>query len=143
MYLFQPLEIQHRAQYQSNLHSTMYLFQPIVDSTARVSVWDLHSTMYLFQQGQTYTEVWASAYLHSTMYLFQPTAKKIIKDYYLFTFHYASISTCFQINQIHFLPNLHSTMYLFQHNLILHKIRVIFIYIPLCIYFNSALCSLY
>ncbi len=92
MYLFQPLEIQHRAQYQSNLHSTMYLFQPIVDSTARVSVWDLHSTMYLFQ----------------------PTAKKIIKDYYLFTFHYASISTCFQINQIHFLPNLHSTMYLFQ-----------------------------
>ena len=114
MYLFQPLEIQHRAQYQSNLHSTMYLFQPIVDSTARVSVWDLHSTMYLFQQGQTYTEVWASAYLHSTMYLFQPTAKKIIKDYYLFTFHYASISTCFQINQIHFLPNLHSTMYLFQ-----------------------------
>ena len=92
----------------------MYLFQPIVDSTARVSVWDLHSTMYLFQQGQTYTEVWASAYLHSTMYLFQPTAKKIIKDYYLFTFHYASISTCFQINQIHFLPNLHSTMYLFQ-----------------------------
>ena len=39
--------------------------------------------------------------------------------------------------------NLHSTMYLFQHNLILHKIRVIFIYIPLCIYFNVLLLHSY
>ena len=121
MYLFQPLEIQHRAQYQSNLHSTMYLFQPIVDSTARVSVWDLHSTMYLFQQGQTYTEVWASAYLHSTMYLFQPTAKKIIKDYYLFTFHYVSISTF----TAHFISDI-----------------VTCIYIPLCTYFNRRNCCI-
>ena len=77
----------------------------------------------------------------------------------LFTFHYVSISThlllklmllfinlhstmyLFQLIQLismfHFGENLHSTMYLFQQLFIQFVKYRLFIYIPLCIYFNN------
>ena len=76
-------------------------------------------------------------HLHSTMYLFQlvniPLLPNSPKP---FTFHYVSIST--RISKWHFIgrDNLHSTMYLFQPIDNSPPAPAMWIYIPLCIYFN-------
>ena len=142
MYLFQQLPARVCALWLLHLHSTMYLFQPaafmIFLSTSVIYIplciyfnpdkyahlylsWKhLHSTMYLFQQSYPLFHGHFYRYLHSTMYLFQRGITAVLLRLY---FH------------------LHSTMYLFQPVFFNPFISPIFIYIPLCIYFNPVLYS--
>ena len=57
--------------------------------------------------------------------------------FFVFTFHYVSISTCRLADEYVDNLHLHSTMYLFQLVFTFWKSFICFlIYIPLCIYFN-------
>ena len=58
-----------------------------------------------------------------------------------FTFHYVSISTRKYQNINNDSSDLHSTMYLFQREPENYQSRRIYIYIPLCIYFNLNACQ--
>ena len=97
----------------------------------------LHSTMYLFQQRNREHFLRKFPYLHSTMYLFQHAVGFILNLILLFTFHYVSISTISKTTLYRYIDHLHSTMYLFQPPEFGTDFVLLFIYIPLCIYFNS------
>ena len=114
--------------------------------------------MYLFQRRLQIILICQALYLHSTMYLFQRGCFNKVCTNYLFTFHYVSISTrpgCLLSSLFLYLHStmylfqlllvlvllflfyyLHSTMYLFQLKKNVLIIKIIRIYIPLCIYFN-------
>ncbi len=103
----------------------------------RERVYYLHSTMYLFQRQKAHrTYPRQHIYIPLCIYF-----NKIIFMKYLwiyqFTFHYVSISTTMVKDIFGFLPDLHSTMYLFQLKENILIIKVVIIYIPLCIYFNE------
>ena len=120
MYLFQQLPARVCALWLLHLHSTMYLFQPAAFMIF-LSTSVIYIPLCIYFNPDKYAHLYLSwKHLHSTMYLFQ-------QSYPLF--------------HGHFYRYLHSTMYLFQPVFFNPFISPIFIYIPLCIYFNPVLYS--
>ena len=76
-------------------------------------------------------------YLHSTMYLFQPMHSKFrLSSNQIFTFHYVSISTYRPERFRWFLFIYIPLCIYFNHHFVKIAQSVTVIYIPLCIYFN-------
>ena len=98
----------------------------------------LHSTMYLFQRVKRYSFMWICLIYIPLCIYFNLIMKLMYGVGASFTFHYVSISTMAKTTAEDAGTNLHSTMYLFQPSYKIRKSPTRSIYIPLCIYFNSA-----
>ena len=92
----------------------MYLFQPLLFIWL-IRLFIIYIPLCIYFNSRPLTKCIAIWYLHSTMYLFQPL-------------------TGLMIIRVRFY--LHSTMYLFQPTRLWFRLSRIWIYIPLCIYFN-------
>ena len=138
MYLFQLL-----LRFLTSLLATRFTFHYVSISTIyqprlKVPHLNLHSTMYLFQPMWFARSTLLGKYLHSTMYLFQhPYTNPYKLIMILFTFHYVSISTIIPTSSIN--SKIWFTFHYVSISTDKLQLRLgdDFIYIPLCIYFNS------